>query len=60
MRTHLIGGLHGHGGVNAIFSGFVIGSRDNAAQPKLCLGSDDGVLGIRSFQINLFTKKQPF
>jgi len=41
MRTHLVCGLHGHGGVNAIFSGFVIGGRDNAPFGWISLTADD-------------------
>jgi hypothetical protein len=41
MRTHRICGLHGHGGVNAIFSGFVIGSGDNAPFGWISLTADD-------------------
>lgn len=41
MRTKFISGFHGHGGVNAIFSGFVIGSRDNAPFGWISLTAND-------------------
>jgi hypothetical protein len=41
MQGSQICGLHGHGGVNAIFSGFVIGGRDNAPFGRISTAADD-------------------